>query len=171
MIGFVVEWAKGPRRRVTRVAASNRRRIRRLKRRARHYGWTRRRTRRVDLPDPDPHPNVIGDLDGLDPDLVARLDRVGLAIGRTIYIRSGFRSYAQQQILWRNYQAGVGPLAARPGTSRHESGGAADCQLDDRDGLNIGDHPDARAAMRKHGLCLPVPGERWHVEAGNTWRA
>jgi hypothetical protein len=38
-------------------------------------------------------------------------------------------------------------------------------------GVNIVDHPGARDAMRGVQLCLPVPGETWHVEKGTAWRA
>ena len=90
-----------------------------------------------------------------------------------VFVRSGFRSYAEQAVLYRLYQQGRGPLAAKPGQSNHNRKNAADCQLEFPDGrqLNIGDDPRARALLRKRGLCLPVPGETWHVERGNVWRA
>ncbi len=41
-------------------------------------------------------------------------------------IASAGRTYAEQQALWDAYKAGTGNLAARPGTSRHETGRAID---------------------------------------------
>lgn len=117
------------------------------------------------------YPWVRGDLAGLDPVLLASLNRVGARLRRIVFVRSGNRTYEEQAALYRAYLAGTGALAARPGTSNHEGGRAADCQLDDRNGPNIGAVSAARVAMRTEGLCLPVPGEAWHVERGTSWAA
>ncbi len=39
---------------------------------------------------------------------------------------SAYRSFASQEHFWRLFQAGKGPLAAKPGTSNHGWGNAAD---------------------------------------------
>lgn len=90
-----------------------------------------------------------------------------------VFVRSGYRSNAEQAVLYRLYQQGRGPLAAKPGRSNHNRKNAADCQLEHTDGrqTNIGADQRARALMRKRGLCLPVPGETWHVEIGTRWSA
>lgn len=112
-----------------------------------------------------------GDLDAK-LDLMYRLALVSQGLGMKLYIAEGTRSVADQWKYWIAYKAGRGPLAAFPGTSNHTYGDAADV----REGMargtrNIGDIPGARKLMEKHGLCLPVPGETWHVEIGNNWRA
>lgn len=117
---------------------------------------------------------VYGDAD-CSPELLRRLNLVAKDLGLRIYIRFGKRTFAEQSALWRAFIARGrrAPLVARPGTSRHETGLAGDCYLVLRDGrmVNIGTIQSARAALRNRGLCLPVPGETWHVERGTTWRA
>lgn len=82
----------------------------------------------------------------------ARRDGVALAI------RSGFRSHARQQELYRAYRQGWGNKAARPGFSNHESGRALDIDMDG----------GVRAWMAKHakryGFKQAVRGEPWHWE-------
>lgn len=117
---------------------------------------------------------VYGDIDVERPLLVA-LAEVAREIGPAfkVFVRSGKRSRAEQQVLYAKYLRYGQPPTARPGTSRHETGRAADCQLVFPNGAqqNIGTGPGARAALKRHGLCLPVPGETWHVERGTTWNA
>lgn len=48
----------------------------------------------------------------------------------TWYVTSGYRSAAQQKILYDNYLAGKGGKAAPPGKSAHEHGLAIDVVLD-----------------------------------------
>ena len=67
----------------------------------------------------------------------------------------GFRTRADQQTAYHKYKAGKGPLAAKPGSSAHESGNA----------LDVRPHPSAKAValMPKYGLGLTVKGEPWHI--------
>lgn len=81
-------------------------------------------------------------------------------------VNSGIRSKAKQQELYDKYLAGDGPLAAKPGTSNHERGLAADVSAG---GNPVGATWRRRRALQKYGLCLPVKGEAWHVEVGNVW--
>jgi Putative peptidoglycan binding domain len=98
--------------------------------------------------------------------------------GKRLVIISGYRpcgspsDYAGKSTqwgLWKLYQQGRGNLAARPCTSRHGVGYAADCGWEEKNGggytsfLNL---PWARAVAKAHGLCFPVPGERWHAQPG-----
>jgi hypothetical protein len=117
--------------------------------------------------------HVTGDKAGLNRALVAGLNRVGAEIGQPIYVRDGLRTYAEQVELYEKYMRGEGPVAAFPGTSNHGRGAAADCQIGSRGGANIGVSQAARRAMKRHGLCLPVAGEPWHVEVdkGQGWKA
>lgn len=105
--------------------------------------------------------------------LLRKLNAVARDLGVTIHIVSGYRTYAEQKVLYARYIAYLngGPyanLAAVPGTSLHETGNAADCSIN---GVDIGNFPGAREALRRHGLCLPVGGEPWHVQTGNNWNA
>ena len=79
------------------------------------------------------------------------------AAGQTFYMTAngGARSRADQVRAWNLYQAGKGPLAARPGHSRHESGFAID----------VRPHPAgrAKALLGQFKLGLTVPGEAWHI--------
>ena len=104
---------------------------------------------------------VDGDTKGLNEELLYKLAQVGEKVGHKVHITSGFRTYAEQERLYKKYKSGRGNLAAKPGTSRHESGLAADCSIG---GKNIGKYKGAVAAMKEVGLCLPVKGEAWHVE-------
>jgi D-alanyl-D-alanine carboxypeptidase len=73
--------------------------------------------------------------------------------------RSSYRTYADQEYFWNEYQAGRGNLAARPGTSNHGMGLAVDVatqqmrQMIDRIG-------------RKYGWAKEwsdAPSEWWHL--------
>ena len=79
------------------------------------------------------------------------------ASGQTFYMtgNGGARSRADQQRAYNLYISGRGPLAARPGHSRHESGFAID----------VRPHPKgrAKALLSQFGLGLTVPGEAWHI--------
>lgn len=111
------------------------------------------------------YPYLDGDLD-CSPDLLRRLNAVGKELGKTIFVRSGLRTMQEQWDLYNRYGS---PRAAYPNPNApHVRGIAADAGIDGRD---IGEWPGARAAMRRHGLSLRVPGEDWHVEVGSTWNA
>lgn len=120
--------------------------------------------------------------------LCRRLNRVGKAIGMTVTITSGQRTWREQHAAYMDFLRG-GTLAApccskrylhtaaecrRDCQSRHCSGEAADCVLETSEGrwVNIGELQVARRAMARYGCCLPVGfGETWHVELGDTWRS
>lgn len=116
---------------------------------------------------------VFGDTD-CERGVLTRLANVAKDVGPgvRVFVRSGARSRHEQEILYARFLRDGHPPTAKPGTSR-ETGKAADCQIVDARGdqANIGDNPEARAAMRRRGLCLPVAGEKWHVEIGTTWNA
>jgi LAS superfamily LD-carboxypeptidase LdcB len=86
--------------------------------------------------------------------------------GVTLGIRSGYRTYAQQEHLYKLYLEGKGNPAAPPGMSNHENGRALDLKLTD---------PDAARWLKKHaeryGFRATVPGEPWHWEYDATARA
>lgn len=107
-----------------------------------------------------------GDLD-FDRRLMIALAKAAQESKTVLYVNYGKRSYEEQLALWNKYGP---PRAARPGTSRHETGFAADV-VTLRTRRNVGEIKGIRVALKKHGLCLPVPNEPWHVERGNTWRS
>ena len=110
---------------------------------------------------------LSGDLD-CNRELLVRLSRVAEESGWKLHVNFGLRTYAEQKALWDKYGA---PRAARPGTSRHETGLAADVVSNRLKWMNLGQIPGARKAMRKHGLGLPVPGESWHTEMTSVFNA
>jgi hypothetical protein len=106
-----------------------------------------------------------GDMD-CNRDLLHALNRVGQRLGKSVFIRSGRRTIAEQQALWDKYGP---PRAARPNPNApHVRGVAADCGID---GIDIGNYPGAREAMKAEGVSLRVPGEPWHAELGDVWNA
>jgi D-alanyl-D-alanine carboxypeptidase len=104
---------------------------------------------------------LTGDLTGLNPELRAGLEQVAAKLGTKLNVLSGNRTRAEQEELYQRFLNGTGNLAAPPGTSRHESGRAADVYVN---GVALADVPGARKAAATAGLGFPVPGEAWHVE-------
>lgn len=84
------------------------------------------------------------------------------SIGRKIEVSSSYRSNAEQQELYDRYLAGLGPIAAKPGTSMHNKGRALD--LPDHVGEpGLRDDKHARAALEARGFKFDVASEGWHV--------
>lgn len=110
---------------------------------------------------PGTFPMVTGDTDGLDRDLLARLNQVGVQLGKQVHVESGFRSREEQAHLYQMYLNGTGNLAAPPGYSNHESGKAADVYVD---GIALASHARAKDIAQSLGLGWPVGGEAWHTE-------
>jgi LAS superfamily LD-carboxypeptidase LdcB len=79
--------------------------------------------------------------------------------GVQLWIRSGFRSWDEQQWFYDAWKAGWGNKAARPGFSNHQMGTALDLDLDD---------PNAYDWMVAHGKTYgfkrTVRTEPWHWE-------
>lgn len=77
------------------------------------------------------------------------------------------RDYETQVRLWNNYQNGTGPLAAKPGTSKHGDGRANDLKYSSEQARQW-----VIANAGKYGLALPLydpnkprsKDESWHVE-------
>lgn len=106
------------------------------------------------------------DVSLVDPFASRLLDLLELYGGRLL-IASGRRSYAEQRILWNRYLAG-GTLAARPGTSLHERGIAADLRIVDPAIA----WADVHLVAATYGLHFPLlaQNEPWHIEADPTWQ-
>lgn len=100
--------------------------------------------------------------------LLKRLNRCAQLDKNIWRIDSGYRTYAEQVRLYKLYREGKGNLAAVPGTSNHEKGLAADVSVK---GQPVGASDRRRASLKSHAMCLPVVGEKWHVEVGTTFRA
>lgn len=84
-----------------------------------------------------------------------RLYAAAKADGINLQITSGYRSYAEQVVLYNRYKAGQGPIAAPPGHSNHQTGTAID----------FTNTPGAwawlKANAHKYGL-HNFPPEPWH---------
>lgn len=137
---------------------------------AKRSGYTLR-SRKV-----NPYPWLVLDTDTLwpNPALCKALNELGRQLKRKLFIREGLRTRARQQQL---YDAGVRRYGypavlnyvARPGTSRHEFGNAADVGVLARGsstgfGTDLGNHPGARTIAARLGIVFPMSWEPWHVE-------
>lgn len=113
-----------------------------------------------DSPAPAPpgsYPNLTGDLDAK-PEILQRLQELASRRGEHWTVTSGLRSTADQQRLWDARATNPFPVA-RPGTSVHESGRAADVTIN---GRPIQDVVTA-AELRSVGL-VPLAGDAVHVQ-------
>jgi hypothetical protein len=106
---------------------------------------------------PGTYPHLSGDLDA-NPELMQRLEALAAQRGEHFTITSGGRSYAEQQRLWDARGSNPYPVA-RPGTSRHETGRAADVTVGGRAIQTVIGADELRAA----GLA-PLAGDAVHVE-------
>src|SRR3954468_17729562 len=79
---------------------------------------------------PGTYPHLDGDLDA-NPELLSRLEALAAKRGEHFHITSGLRTRAEQERLWAGRGSNPYPVA-RPGTSRHESGRAADVTIGGR---------------------------------------
>ncbi len=104
---------------------------------------------------PGAFPHLNGDLDA-NPELLRRLEALAASRGETFEVTSGWRSFQEQQELWDNPQ---GYPVARPGTSKHESGNAADVLVGGRPIQSVIDS----ATLEAFGL-HPLAGDAVHVE-------
>ena len=119
-------------------------------------------------------------------ELLHKLSAVAKDISHPIRIISGKRQAYDQWVLYMRYLRGQGNLAApccgkhyqhswnscgRACASMHCRSMAVDCGVVDNHGnyRSIGYSDRARHSMRKHNLCLPVPGEQWHCQVGSYW--
>ena len=106
---------------------------------------------------PGTYPHLDGDLDA-DPQLLQRLEALAAQRGEHFHITSGLRTFAEQQALWS--QRGSNPYpVAQPGTSRHESGNAADVTINGAAIQTVISAQELQAA----GL-NPLAGDAVHVE-------
>lgn len=74
--------------------------------------------------------------------------------GGLLRVTSAFRTYEQQAKLYEAWLAGTGNLAAKPGTSLHESGRAVDARGSEA----------WEQAMSREGFRRTVISEPWHWE-------
>ena len=92
------------------------------------------------------------------PELLAKLEALAERKGMNFHITSGLRTIAEQQQLWNDRGSNPFPVA-RPGTSRHQSGRAADVTIGGRPIQDVISADELRAA----GL-NPLAGDAVHVE-------
>jgi hypothetical protein len=103
------------------------------------------------------YPHLKGDLDA-NPGLLARLERLAAERGETWTVTSGLRTTAEQQRLWDDRGSNPYPVA-RPGTSRHEHGNAADVTINGRAIQDVVPNAD----LVRAGIS-PLAGDAVHVE-------
>jgi hypothetical protein len=103
------------------------------------------------------YPHLSGDLDA-NPELLARLEALAAQRGEQFTVTSGNRTYAEQERLWNARGSNPFPVA-HPGTSRHESGNAADVTVGGQPIQNVIGAAELTAA----GLA-PLAGDEVHVE-------
>ena len=106
---------------------------------------------------PGHYPHLRGDLDA-NPELLRRLEALAAKRGETFNVTSGLRTHAEQTRLWNNRHSNPYPVA-QPGTSRHESGLAADVTIGGRAIQTV----VSEAELRSVGL-RPLRGDAVHVE-------
>jgi LAS superfamily LD-carboxypeptidase LdcB len=106
---------------------------------------------------PGTYPHLTGDLDA-SPELLQKLDALAAQRGETFNVTSGLRTVAEQQRLWDNRHNNPYPVA-RPGTSRHQDGRAADVTIRGQAIQTVIGAAELRAA----GL-VPLAGDAVHVE-------
>ncbi len=86
--------------------------------------------------------------------------------GVALTIESGFRTHAEQKVLYRAWRRGKGNRAARPGESNHQSGRALDISV-----RNPDTYTWLSANAGRFGFKRTVASEPWHWEYVNTPRA
>lgn len=133
--------------------------------------WAKRYRQRLRRTKVNPYPWLVLDTDTAwpDADVCRALNELGRRLKRKLYLREGKRTRARQQQLYDDGVARYGYPAvlnyvAKPGTSRHETGDAADVGVGSFNGTNLGDYPGARAHAAALGLSFPMSWEPWHVE-------
>ncbi len=96
----------------------------------------------------EPPEGGTGTRAGLAPAMLAALGRADQLTGTTVPVVSGYRSRAEQAVLWANRADNPYPVAP-PGRSRHEEGMAIDVALSFV--------PRLVAVAADSGLCHPLP--------------
>jgi hypothetical protein len=84
--------------------------------------------------------------------------------GYDVRVTSGYRTYKKQAGLYDRYvKSGfnIRYIAAKPGTSNHETGNAADVYVN---GMPVDQSPGALAILKKYGLVADVKGDHEHLD-------
>jgi D-alanyl-D-alanine carboxypeptidase len=81
------------------------------------------------------------------------------ADGVELWIRSGYRSWEEQEWFYAAWKSGYGNKAAKPGHSNHQAGRALDLDLD-----LAGSYDWLERHARQYGFKRTVAGEPWHWE-------
>lgn len=123
------------------------------------YWETLLRAFRVDAKRPYPH--LSGDLDAA-PEVLEKAERLARDVGRNFYVTSGYRSPAEQKVLYDRRHSNPYPVAFSDGRtchSRHCSRRALDMVIG---GMAI-QHVIPAQTIRKHGL-EPLAGDAVHLD-------
>lgn len=92
-------------------------------------------------------------------DAYERMRQAARRDGVRLRVVSGFRTQAEQEVLYRRYRQGRGNLAAKPGFSNHQNGKALDLNTRDSGVLRWLNRNASRFGFRR-----TVPSEPWHWE-------
>jgi len=106
------------------------------------------------------------EVSGLNAEFSGNLQRLIADSGGRIKLGSGYRSMADQQVLYDRYRSGdprQKAPAAKPGKSNHNHGLAGDLQYADKSAREF-----AHANAAKYGLRFPMSYEPWHIEPINA---
>ncbi len=103
---------------------------------------------------------VKGEIKGLDPQLVEKLEQLGQGIGERISITSGYRTLEEQQQLWDESDKS-GKWVARPGESKHNMGLAVDVGNETIRAMTNDE-------LAQYQLYKPMDYENWHLEPIET---
>lgn len=109
--------------------------------------------------------DTVNDAGGMNPALEKALSQMMAASGGQVSIGSGYRSVQEQQELWEAALEKYGDpeiadnWVARPGTSNHGRGTAADLRF-----TNDAARQWAHENAARFGLYFPMDHEPWHIE-------
>lgn len=127
--------------------------------------------------------SISGNINNVDQELLRRLGAWNSALKNKYAVHIGWRSNADQLVAYNKYLAGTGPVAAKPGTSKHNQSPSLAVDLRGADSYTAGSGHTTyseRVLGAKYGLCWPV-GQRaagggaydttepWHVEKITNW--
>lgn len=114
---------------------------------------------------------VSGDKENMDPVVLGRWAALGRDYGVIIVItnQGGYRSPAEQDEMWRAYNAGeLQQTAAEPYTSRHGLALAGDSSTAPFRRASKTVPMISEATLNKYGLWHPIKKEPWHAEPIET---
>jgi hypothetical protein len=112
-------------------------------------------------PTADPKKWLRGDVSNLDPVFAGRLAYLGFCTNTIIDVTDGWRSYGDQEKMYKRKLQGEIANAEKPGRSWHEFSIAIDSSTYPLRGMT-------NKELANYGLCKPIRSEGWHVQPIET---